>query len=106
VLIVEYAINTLYFTCIFSSAVKYITLERGNNGLGFSIIGGHGSPYGDLPIYVKTVFPQSSAAVNGGLKSGDQIVAVNGISLAGMSHAEAADILKRAEGRVELIVKS
>ena len=81
-------------------------MERGDRGLGFSIIGGHGSPYGDLPIYIKTVFPQSSADVNGGLKSGDQIVAVNGISLDRMSHAEAVDILKRAGGTVELIVKS
>lgn len=35
---------------------KSITLERGPDGLGFSIVGGHGSPHGDLPIYVKTVF--------------------------------------------------
>eukprot|EP00061_Rhincodon_typus_P010856 g35455.t1 len=33
-----------------------ITLEKGPDGLGFSIVGGHGSPHGDLPIYVKTVF--------------------------------------------------
>ena len=30
-----------------------IILERGADGLGFSIVGGHGSPHGDLPIYVK-----------------------------------------------------
>lgn len=40
------------------SARKYktITLERGSSGLGFSIVGGFGSPHGDLPIYIKTVF--------------------------------------------------
>ncbi|KAF5904626.1 multiple PDZ domain protein isoform X10, partial [Clarias magur] len=35
---------------------KTINLERGPDGLGFSIVGGFGSPHGDLPIYVKTVF--------------------------------------------------
>lgn len=35
---------------------KTIHLERGPDGLGFSIVGGFGSPHGDLPIYVKTVF--------------------------------------------------
>lgn len=35
---------------------KTVTLERGSSGLGFSIIGGFGSPHGDLPIYIKTIF--------------------------------------------------
>ena len=33
--------------------VSEIILERGGDGLGFSIVGGFGSPHGDLPIYVK-----------------------------------------------------
>ncbi|KAI7790866.1 putative inaD-like protein [Triplophysa rosa] len=37
-----------------------ITLEKGSEGLGFSIVGGFGSPHGDLPIYVKTVFGKFS----------------------------------------------
>lgn len=39
---------------------KSITLDRGPDGLGFSIVGGYGSPHGDLPIYVKTVFAKVS----------------------------------------------
>lgn len=39
---------------------KIITLEKGSDGLGFSIVGGYGSPHGDLPIYVKTIFAKVS----------------------------------------------
>ena len=35
---------------------RSITLEKGSEGLGFSIVGGFGSPHGDLPVYVKSVF--------------------------------------------------
>jgi len=43
-------------------------------GLGFSIVGGFGSPHGDMPIYVKTVFQTGSASESGELKRGDQVI--------------------------------
>uniref|UniRef100_A0A3P9MDM1 Multiple PDZ domain crumbs cell polarity complex component n=1 Tax=Oryzias latipes TaxID=8090 RepID=A0A3P9MDM1_ORYLA len=85
---------------------KTITLERGPDGLGFSIVGGHGSPHGDLPIYVKTVFGKGAAAEDGRLKRGDQIIAVNGQTLEGVTHEEAVGILKRTKGTVTLTVLS
>ncbi|NXU95613.1 MPDZ protein, partial [Xiphorhynchus elegans] len=85
---------------------KTITLDRGPDGLGFSIVGGYGSPHGDLPIYVKTVFAKGAAAEDGRLKRGDQIVAVNGQSLEGVTHEEAVAILKRTKGTVTLTVLS
>ena len=42
--------------CSSARAYQTIALERGSSGLGFSVVGGFGSPHGDLPIYVKTVF--------------------------------------------------
>ncbi|XP_072919157.1 inaD-like protein isoform X4 [Hemitrygon akajei] len=83
-----------------------ITLEKGPDGLGFSIVGGHGSPHGDLPIYVKTVFAKGAATDDNRLKRGDQILAVNGESLEGVTHEQAVAILKKQKGTVTLTVLS
>ncbi|XP_071198674.1 inaD-like protein [Salvelinus alpinus] len=85
---------------------KSICLEKGSDGLGFSIVGGFGSPHGDLPIYIKTVFSKGAAAVDGRLKRGDQILSVNGESLEGTTHELAVAILKRQKGAVTLDVLS
>uniref|UniRef100_A0A8C7WP68 PDZ domain-containing protein n=1 Tax=Oryzias sinensis TaxID=183150 RepID=A0A8C7WP68_9TELE len=89
-----------------AESYKTITLERGSSGLGFSIVGGFGSPHGDLPIYVKTIFNKGAAVEDGRLKRGDQIIAVNGHCLEGVTHAEAVDILKRTKGTVVLTLLS
>ncbi|XP_059780722.1 multiple PDZ domain protein isoform X13 [Balaenoptera ricei] len=112
----EPASSSLSFTGLTSSSVfhddlgppqcKSITLDRGPDGLGFSIVGGYGSPHGDLPIYVKTVFAKGAASEDGRLKRGDQIIAVNGQSLEGVTHEEAVAILKRTKGTVTLMVLS
>ena len=81
-------------------------MERGPEGLGFSIVGGYGSPHGDLPIYVKTVFAKGAASEDGRLKRGDQILSVNGEPLEGVTHEQAVGILKRAKGTIELTVLS
>uniref|UniRef100_A0A8D2DF26 Multiple PDZ domain protein n=1 Tax=Sciurus vulgaris TaxID=55149 RepID=A0A8D2DF26_SCIVU len=112
----EPANSSLSFTGLTSSSIfqddlgppqcKSITLDRGPDGLGFSIVGGYGSPHGDLPIYVKTVFAKGAASEDGRLKRGDQIIAVNGQSLEGVTHEEAVAILKRTKGTVTLMVLS
>uniref|UniRef100_A0AAV2KNQ6 PDZ domain-containing protein n=1 Tax=Knipowitschia caucasica TaxID=637954 RepID=A0AAV2KNQ6_KNICA len=78
-----------------SPRCRTITLHKGSDGLGFSIVGGFGSPHGDLPIYVKTVFSKGAAGEEGSLRRGDQIISVNGESLSGVSHQGAVCVLKR-----------
>ncbi|XP_069578511.1 inaD-like protein isoform X2 [Brachyistius frenatus] len=85
---------------------RSISLEKGSEGLGFSIVGGFGSPHGDLPIYVKTVFSKGAAAVDGRLKRGDQILTVNGESLQAATHEQAVNILKKQRGTVTLDILS
>lgn len=86
--------------------LKVIQLERGSDGLGFSIVGGHGSPHGDLPIYVKTVFEKGAAAKDKRLKRGDQILAVNDQTLENVSHDTAVNILKKSKGVIKLTILS
>lgn len=49
---------------------------------------------------------QGAAADDGRLKRGDQIVAVNGEALEGVTHEQAVAILKRQKGTVTLTVLS
>lgn len=83
--------------------LKEVTLHRGSDqGLGFSIVGGVSTKYGNFPIFVKNVFENGSA--QGLLFKGDQILAVNEASLQGVSHEQAVEILKNVHGTVKLTI--
>ena len=90
--------------CYRSPQFRDITLVRGPDGLGFSVVGGKGSPHGDLPIFVKAVYSRGAAAKDGRMRRGDQILAVNGQSLIAIPHEEAVNLLKQARGEVTLTI--
>ncbi|XP_054162710.1 multiple PDZ domain protein-like isoform X2 [Oppia nitens] len=94
---------------------KEIILERKSEGLGFSIVGGYGSPHGDLPICVKSVFERGAAAKDGRLKRGDILLTVGILTneaedqwtttqLNGLTHENAVEVLKSINGTVKLTV--
>ena len=85
---------------------RVIKLRRGPSGLGFTIVGGKGSPQGDLPIYINRVYDKGAAARDGRVKAGNQLLAVNGVNFANVTHQYAADTLKYLQGDVELTVLS
>ncbi|XP_073999242.1 arc isoform X2 [Rhodnius prolixus] len=77
-------------------SIVTVTLHKGPGykSLGFSIVGGTDSPKGHLGIFVKTVFKSGQAAQLGTLREGDEIIAVNGTVLQGLTHSEAISVFK------------
>ncbi|XP_047483150.1 disks large 1 tumor suppressor protein-like isoform X1 [Penaeus chinensis] len=84
-----------------------ITLERGNQGLGFSIAGGTDNPHigSDTSIYITKLIPGGAAATDGRLQITDVIVSVNEVRVVNVPHITAVEALKRAGNTVRLCVK-
>lgn len=84
-----------------------IAMERGNQGLGFSIAGGTDNPHigSDTSIYITKLIPGGAAANDGRLQISDVIVSVNDVSVVNVPHSAAVDALKRAGNNVALYVK-
>ncbi|XP_061501715.1 disks large 1 tumor suppressor protein isoform X10 [Anopheles gambiae] len=80
---------------------RTIVIRKGASGLGFNIVGGEDGQ----GIFVSYVLAGGAADLGGELKRGDQLLSVNGISLANASHEDAAQALKNAGGTVTLVVQ-
>lgn len=87
---------------------KYeIHIERTRSGLGLSIAGGKGStPFKgeDEGIFISRV-TEGGPADLAGLKVGDKVLTVNGVSVINVSHYDAVEVLK-ASGSVLILVIS
>ncbi|XP_067107555.1 ligand of Numb protein X 2a [Osmerus mordax] len=84
-----------------------IVLRRNHPGSwGFSIVGGFEENHGNQAFFIKTIVLGTPAYYDGRLKCGDMIVAVNGLSTAGMSHSALVPMLKEQRSRVALTVVS
>ncbi|XP_061906346.1 ras-associating and dilute domain-containing protein-like isoform X2 [Entelurus aequoreus] len=58
-----------------------VHVNRGPHGLGLALVDGTKTPLGMSGIYVKSLVPESPAALCRRLQTGDRILAVNGVSL-------------------------
>uniref|UniRef100_A0A8C5WFU9 Protein lin-7 homolog B n=1 Tax=Leptobrachium leishanense TaxID=445787 RepID=A0A8C5WFU9_9ANUR len=81
---------------------RVVELPKTEEGLGFNIMGGKEQ---NSPIYISRIIPGGIADRHGGLKRGDQLLSVNGVSVEGEQHEKAVELLKAAQGKVKLVVR-
>ncbi|XP_066137266.1 tyrosine-protein phosphatase non-receptor type 13 isoform X5 [Saccopteryx bilineata] len=93
---------------IVSSPEREITLvnlkKDAKYGLGFQIIGGEKMGRLDLGVFISSVTPGGPADLDGCLKPGDRLISVNSVSLEGVSHHVAIEILRNAPEDVTLVI--
>uniref|UniRef100_A0A8C5INI1 Lin-7 homolog C, crumbs cell polarity complex component n=1 Tax=Junco hyemalis TaxID=40217 RepID=A0A8C5INI1_JUNHY len=75
---------------------RVVELPKTEEGLGFNIMGGKEQ---NSPIYISRIIPGGIADRHGGLKRGDQLLSVNGVSVEGEHHEKAVELLKAAQGK-------
>ncbi|CAH1795007.1 unnamed protein product [Owenia fusiformis] len=84
-----------------------VPLQKGSQGLGFSVIGGRGSHSTD-PLQciarIRKIFPLGPAASSGKMEVGDIILEVNGKKLKGLSHNETVTLLRTTPSEVHLLL--
>uniref|UniRef100_A0A671RBR6 Tyrosine-protein phosphatase non-receptor type 13 n=1 Tax=Sinocyclocheilus anshuiensis TaxID=1608454 RepID=A0A671RBR6_9TELE len=71
-----------------------VELSKIDSSLGISVTGGSNTTVWHGGIYVKGVIPKGAAELDGRIKKGDRVVAVNGKSLEGATHKQAVEMLR------------
>uniref|UniRef100_A0A8C5PCR6 Par-3 family cell polarity regulator beta n=1 Tax=Leptobrachium leishanense TaxID=445787 RepID=A0A8C5PCR6_9ANUR len=71
-----------------------IDLRKGVEGLGFTVVTRDSTVHGPGPIFVKNILPKGAAIKDGRLLSGDRILEVNGIDIAGKTQEELVAMLR------------
>ncbi|PAA68409.1 hypothetical protein BOX15_Mlig024373g2, partial [Macrostomum lignano] len=77
-----------------------VELRRTVKGFGFSIRGG--AEFNQMPFYVLRIADGGGAAENGRLRVGDEILAIGGRSLRGLTHTEAVQVIRGAGDALRL----
>ncbi|XP_060047494.1 protein lin-7 homolog A isoform X6 [Erinaceus europaeus] len=81
---------------------RVVELPKTDEGLGFNVMGGKEQ---NSPIYISRIIPGGVAERHGGLKRGDQLLSVNGVSVEGEHHEKAVELLKATKDSVKLVVR-
>ncbi|XP_062852237.1 tyrosine-protein phosphatase non-receptor type 20 isoform X2 [Trichomycterus rosablanca] len=90
------SVSTQQESCVLQ--VEFNKPERG--GLGFSLVGG----VSGKNLQIKDICCGGMAEQDGRLRVGDILLEVNGVIVSGLKHTQVVDILRKAEGTVQLTV--
>ncbi|XP_017347794.1 tyrosine-protein phosphatase non-receptor type 13 isoform X2 [Ictalurus punctatus] len=82
-----------------------VELSKIDSSLGISVTGGSNTSLRHGGIYVKGIVPKGAAELDGRIKKGDRVVAVNGRSLEGATHKEAVEALRDTGQVVHLLLE-
>ncbi|XP_023136642.2 tyrosine-protein phosphatase non-receptor type 13 isoform X2 [Amphiprion ocellaris] len=82
-----------------------IELSKKDSSLGISVTGGVNTTVRHGGIYVKAIIPKGAAELDGRIKKGDRVVAVNGKSLDGATHQQAVEALRDTGQTVHLLLE-
>uniref|UniRef100_A0A671RET7 Ras-associating and dilute domain-containing protein-like n=1 Tax=Sinocyclocheilus anshuiensis TaxID=1608454 RepID=A0A671RET7_9TELE len=81
-----------------------VELMKGPHGLGLALMDGMKTPLRVSGIYVKSVVPDSPAALSQRLRVGDRILAVSGVSLVGMDYHSGRELFRTSNDSLRLLV--
>ncbi|OWR47402.1 Membrane-associated guanylate kinase WW and PDZ domain-containing protein 2 [Danaus plexippus plexippus] len=71
-----------------------ITLTKGTQGLGFTLIGAEGTPETNGYLQIRSIVHNSPAWIDGGLRPGDVVMGVGSRLVRGLTHAQVAQIFQ------------
>ncbi|XDV45215.1 hypothetical protein PO909_013348 [Leuciscus waleckii] len=84
--------------------VFVLELQRSACGLGLMLVDGQETPFPVSGIYIRSVLPDSPAALSQRLREGDRILAVNGLSLAGLDYQTSLELIQMSGDKPRLLV--
>ncbi|KAK1794416.1 hypothetical protein P4O66_010737 [Electrophorus voltai] len=84
--------------------VFVVELQRAPSGLGLALVNGLETPLKMSGIYIKSVIPGTPAALSHKLRSGDRILAVNGLGLLDVDYHTGRELLQRSGESLRLLL--
>ncbi|XP_067286323.1 ras-associating and dilute domain-containing protein isoform X2 [Pseudorasbora parva] len=90
--------------CEVGEDVFVLELQRAVCGLGLMLVDGQEAPFSVSGIYIKSILPDSPAALSQRLREGDRILAVNGLDLAGVDYQTGLELIQKSGDKPRLLV--